>query len=237
MSFTVRPEAAKDADTPVHLWTKVNASGVEYLRLPLHTRWLDETDDLTLALKENLALAKPGDTVAISEKVAILLTGRTVDIKTVQPGRLARFLAAHVHPRTDSKGLAVAEKMEYVVRTIGYPRIIAASIGSAVTRPLGMHGAFYRMAGPIARDVDGGRPPYEHVLFPPFDTKVAQRLCADLERALDIGVSIVDLNDYGGSIRAVSPRSLSAQTLATVLGDNPLGQRLTSTPFVLIRPA
>ena len=40
-------------------------------------------------------------------------------------------------------------------------------------------------------------------------------LCADLERALDIGVSIVDLNDYGGSIRAVSPRSLSAETLGS----------------------
>jgi F420-0:gamma-glutamyl ligase len=237
MSFTVRPEADKDAGAAGHLWTKVNASGVEYLRLPLHTRWLDETDDLTLALKENLALAKPGDTVAISEKVAILLTGRTVDIQTVRPGRLARFLAAHVHPRTDSKGLAVAEKMEYVVRTVGYPRIIAAAVSTAVTRPFGMHGTFYRMAGSVARDVDGGRPPYEHVLFPPFDTKVAQRLCADLERALDIGVSIVDLNDYGGSIRAVSPRSMSAQTLATVLGDNPLGQRLTSTPFVLVRPA
>lgn len=237
MSFTVRPEAGKDAGTAGHLWTKVNASGVEYLRLPLHTRWLDETDDLTLALKENLALAKPGDTVAISEKVAILLTGRTVDIQTVRPGRLARFLAAHVHPRTDSKGLAVAEKMEYVVRTVGYPRIIAAAVSTAVTRPFGMHGTFYRMAGSVARDVDGGRPPYEHVLFPPFDTKVAQRLCADLERALDIGVSIIDLNDYGGSIRAVSPRSMSAQTLATVLGDNPLGQRLRSTPFVLVRPA
>jgi hypothetical protein len=237
MSFSARPRVDKDADTPGESWTRVNASGVDYLRLPLHTRWLDETDDLTLALKESLARAKPGDTVAISEKVAILLTGRTVDISTMQPGRLARFLAHHVHPRTDSKGLSVAEKMEYVIRTVGHRRIIAASIGSAVTRPLGMHGAFYRLAGPIARDVDGGRPPYEHVLFPPFDVKVAQRVCADLERALDIGVSIVDLNDYGGSIRAVSPRSLSAETLATVLSDNPLGQRLTSTPFVLVRPA
>jgi hypothetical protein len=127
--------------------------------------------------------------------------------------------------------------MQYVIRTIGYPRIVAAAVSTALTRPLGMHGTFYRMAGSIARDVDGGRPPYEHVLFPPLDTKVAQRMCADLERALDIGVSIVDLNDYGGSIRAVSPRSLSAKTLAAVLGDNPLGQRLTSTPFVLVRPA
>jgi F420-0:gamma-glutamyl ligase len=233
MSLPTEPEADKQAP----LWTKVQASGVEYLRLPLHTRWLEEADDLTLALKESLQLARPGDTVAVSEKVAILLTGRTVDIDTVKPGRLALFLARHVHPRTDSKGLRVPEKMEYVVRTVGYTRILAASFASAVTRPLGMHGTFYRIAGPVARDVDGGRPPYEHVLFPPLDTKVAQRVCADLDQALDIGVSIVDLNDYGGSIRAVSPRSLSVKTLATVLGDNPLGQRLTSTPFVLVRPA
>ena len=166
-----------------------------------------------LALKESLKLARPGDTVGVSEKVAILLTGRTVDISTVKPGRLARFLAAHVRPRTDSKGLAVPEKMEYVVRTVGLRRIIPAVIGSAVTRPLGMHGTFYRVAGSVARDVDGGRPPYEDVLFPPLDNKVAQKICAELERALDIGVSIVDLNDYGGSIRAVSPRSLSEETL------------------------
>jgi F420-0:gamma-glutamyl ligase len=210
---------------------------MEFLRLPLHTRWLEETDDLALALKENLQLARPGDTVAVSEKVAILLTGRTVDIATVQPGRLARFLARHVHPRTDSKGLKVPEKMEYVVRTVGYGRIITAAMATAFTRPFGMHGPFYRIAGSVARDVDGGRPPYEHVLFPPLDAKVAEQICVDLERALDVGVSIVDLNDYGGSIRAVSPRSLAAETLATVLNDNPLGQRLTSTPFVLVRPA
>jgi F420-0:gamma-glutamyl ligase len=233
MTFARQPAT----DKREQLWTQVNASGVEYQRLPLHTRWLDETDDLALALKEHLRLAQAGDTVAVSEKVAILLTGRTVDISTVRPGRLARYLAAHVHPRTDSKGLAVPEKMEYVIRAVGYPRIVAAAVSTALTRPLGMHGTFYRMAGSVARDVDGGRPPYEHVLFPPLDTKDAQRMCADLERALDIGVSIVDLNDYGGSIRAVSPRSLSAKTLAAVLGDNPLGQRLTSTPFVLVRPA
>jgi hypothetical protein len=233
MSFTAEPQA----DKQLELWTQVNVAGVKYLRLPLHTRWLDATDDLALALKESLRLARPGDTVGVSEKVAILLTGRTVDINTVRPGRLARFLASHVHPRTDSKGLAVPEKMQYVVRTVGLRRIIPAAIGSAVTRPFGMHGTFYRVAGSVARDVDGGRPPYEDVLFPPLDNKVAQKMCADLERALDIGVSIVDLNDYGGSIRAVSARSLSEETLAAVLSDNPLGQRLTSTPFVLVRPA
>jgi len=233
MTFTAEPKA----DNRVDLWTQVSVAGVKYLRLPLRSRWLDATDDLVLALKENLKLARPGDTIGVSEKVVILLTGRTVDISTVQPGRLAQFLAAHVRPRTDSKGLAVPEKMQYVVRTVGLRRIIPAAIGSAVTRPFGVRGTFYRLAGSVARDVDGGRPPYEHVIFPPLDAKVAQKICADLERALDIGVSIVDLNDFGGSIRAVSPRSLSEETLSAVLSDNPLGQRLTSTPFVLVRPA
>jgi hypothetical protein len=233
MSYVAEPKASSQ----VNLWTQVSVAGVKYLRLALHTRWLDESDDLVLALKDSLKLARPGDTVGVSEKVVILLTRRTVDISTMQPSRLARFLAAHVRPRTDSKGLAVPEKMEYVVRTVGLKRVIPAAIGSAVTRPLHVRGTFYRMAGPIARDVDGGRPPYEHVLFPPLDTKVAQKICADLEGALDIGVSIVDLNDFGGSIRGISPRSLSERTLAAVLSDNPLGQRLTSTPFVLIRPA
>jgi F420-0:gamma-glutamyl ligase len=231
--------AESKTDQRAALWTQVSVAGAKYLRLPLRTRWLDEADDLVLALKEHLELARPGDTVGVSETVVILLTGQTVDINTVQPGRLARMLAGHVRPRGEhARGLSVPEKMEYVIRTVGAWRIIAAAVGGALTRPLGMRGTFYRIAGPIARDVDGGpHTAYEHVLLPALDAKAAQQICDDLERALDIGVSIVDLNDFGGSIRAVSPRSLSAETLASVLSDNPLGQHLTSTPFVLVRPA
>ena len=166
MSFSAEPKT----DQYLDLWTQVRVAGVNYQRLPLRTRWLDETDDLVLSLKESLRLARPGDTVGISETVTILLTGRTVDINTVQPGWLARFLARHVRPRGEhARGLSVPEKMEYVIRTVGLRRIIAATIGSALTRPLGMHGTFYRIAGPVARDVDGGpHTPYEHVLLPPW---------------------------------------------------------------------
>jgi hypothetical protein len=231
--------AVSKADQRTEHWSQVTVAGIEYLRLPLRTRWLNETDDLVLALKENLELARPGDTIGVSETVTILLTGHTVDISNMRPGRLARMLASHVRPRGEhARGLSVPEKMEYVLRTVGLSRIILAAIGGALTRPFGISGTFYRLAGPIARDVDGGpHTAYEHMLFPPLDPEVAQGICADLERALDIGVSIVDLNDFGGSIRAVSPRSLSKETLAAVLSDNPLGQHLRSTPFVLVRPA
>ena len=76
------------------------------------------------------------------------------------------------------------EKMEYVVRTIGRGRVVAAATCGALTRPLGMRGAFYLLAGPLARDVDGGRPPYEDLLFPPLAPADAQSICAELERAL-----------------------------------------------------
>ena len=107
MSFTAEPKA----DLRLNLWTQVTVGGVGYLRLPLHTRWLNETDDLALSLKESLSLARPGDTVGVSEKVAIFLTGRTVDISTMRPGRLARMLAGHVRPRGEhARGLSVPEK-------------------------------------------------------------------------------------------------------------------------------
>ena len=85
MSFSVEPKT----DQRFAPWTPVSVAGAQYLRLPLRTRWLSDSDDLVLALKEYLELARPGDTVGVSEKVVILLTGHTVDVDTVRPGRLA----------------------------------------------------------------------------------------------------------------------------------------------------
>lgn len=64
--------AAPKTDQRAALWTQVSVAGAKYLRLPLRTRWLDEADDLVLALKEHLELARPGDTVGVSETVVIL---------------------------------------------------------------------------------------------------------------------------------------------------------------------
>jgi hypothetical protein len=61
-------------------------------------------------------------------------------------------------------------------------------------------------------------------------------MCTDLEKLLGVGVAIVDLNDFGGSVRATSPHAVPAATLARVLADNPLGQRVTGTPLALVRP-
>jgi F420-0:gamma-glutamyl ligase len=210
--------------------------GVRYRRIVVQTRWLTPDDELAEVLQRSVqGVAAPEDTVVVSEKVAVLLTGRGVPITSVRPGALARLLAGRVRPRAGSRGLSVPEKMQYVLERSGRTRLLLAAAASAVTRPLGVHGLFYRVAGPLARDLDGGRPPFEHLLLPPLPPREAAALCDRLEGALGAGVAIVDINDFGGTIRATSGRSLPAEVLRGVLADNPLGQRHQRTPIGVVR--
>ncbi|MBM7789683.1 coenzyme F420-0:L-glutamate ligase [Tenggerimyces flavus] len=217
-------------------WTKIAVLGRSYGRCAIRTPWLSEEDDLTAILHEYTVDRELGDTIVVSEKVAILLTGRTISLDSVTVRPFARRLAKLVRPRFGSLGLSLPEKMQYVVDEVGHPRVAAAAAAALLTRPFGIRGAFYRIAGTLARDIDGGRPPYGSMLFPPLSTAHATALCTELERTLGAGVAIVDINDHGGSIRAASDLSLPADDLLQVLADNPLGQRSTGTPIGLVRP-
>ncbi|MDQ3469782.1 MAG: hypothetical protein M3487_08470 [Actinomycetota bacterium] len=238
--MTTKIIASRDAPGTVidgEQWTAVEARGHRYERLVVRTRWLEPADDLVASAHEAVAgMVRSGDTVFVSEKLVILLTGRTVPADAVHPGRLARMLVGFVKPRPGSRGLSVPEKMQYVIDRTGRPRVVVAAAASAITRPFGWHGVFYRVAGSLARDLDGGRPPYEHLLFPPLDRVDARVIANILEEAMGTGVAIVDLNDFGGSVRATSERALPARELLSALGDNPLGQRAAGTPFGILRP-
>jgi F420-0:gamma-glutamyl ligase len=217
-------------------WTTVTVAGQHFQRLPIRTPWLGEKDDLAGALLKHTESRQPGDTVVISEKVTLLLVGRAIPMESVRTRWDARLLARFVRPEPGARGLSHPEKMQYVFSAVGRPRVYAAAAAAALTRPFGIRGAFYRVAGTLARDIDGGRHPYEGLLFPPFDADVATAISKELEAKLDTGVAIVDINDAHGLIRGRSPRALPADTLVGVLADNPLGQRQRGTPFGLIRP-
>ena len=82
----------------------------------------------------------------------------------IRPGRLARLLERFVTRPGYGIGLGSAETMELAIREVGAPRILLAAAASAVTRPFGVHGVFYRVAGPQAKAIDGPTsytiPPY-----------------------------------------------------------------------------
>ncbi|HSK92128.1 MAG TPA: coenzyme F420-0:L-glutamate ligase [Euzebyales bacterium] len=205
-------------------------------RVVVRTPWIRAGDDLAGVLRDHLGpLLRDGDLAILSEKAATIAVGRAVPLTGVQVGRLAHRLASWVRPVGDSRGLSMPEKMQYVIDAVGRPRIVVAVGVAALTRPLGIHGAFYTVAGATARGMDGGRPPFEDLLLPPLPRPVARGLARSLRDALGAEVAIVDINDRGGSVRAVSGGPVSARRLCRILADNPLGQRDARTPLGLVR--
>lgn len=77
------------------MWSDCGAAGRRYRRAPVGTRWLTPGDDLVAVLKAHLPDRRTGDTVVVSEKVAVLLLGRDSLRESVRPGRLAGLLARH----------------------------------------------------------------------------------------------------------------------------------------------
>jgi len=217
-------------------WSTCPTTTRRWTSHPVPTRWLVPDDDLATELDRfTAALRRPGDTVGVSEKVAVLLTGGAIPRERVVPGRLARFLSRHVRTVGSSCGLSIPEKMQLVLERQGRVRVVLAAACCSVLRPLGLRGSFYRVAGSFARDLDGMRPPYFDVLLPPLEPMAARELAERLERRLGVGVAIVDVNDRGGSVRAVSGAALPAAELMAALGDNPMGQGSEGRPFVVVR--
>ncbi|MDQ3766021.1 MAG: coenzyme F420-0:L-glutamate ligase [Actinomycetota bacterium] len=209
-----------------------------YGRIIVCTPWLTPGSDLAGLLRSTVSSwLKPGDLVTISEKAVVVATGRAVPAKEVRAGRLAKFVAAHVRPTGNSRGLSIPEKAELMIDMVGRWRVLLAIAAAAVTRPIGLHGAFYPIAGYKARSMDGMRPPYGEVLLPPLTPWAARTVAKQLTSAIGHPVAIVDINDRGGSVRALPGPMMSTRLLAAVLADNPMGQRDQSTPIVIVRPA
>jgi F420-0:gamma-glutamyl ligase len=206
-------------------------------RLTVRTPWFGADDDLAAVLLGYCTQRRPGDTVVVSEKVATLLTGRSIPTGSVRVGWEARLLSRFIRTHHDTLGLSVPVKMAWVVQNVGRARVFAAAAAAALTRPFGVRGTFYRVAGDPARQIDGGSPPHADRLFPPLERAVAAEICEEMEAKLGTGVAIVDINDFGGSIRGVSKTALPERILAGVLADNPLRQKMTGTPFAIVRPS
>ena len=171
--------------------------------------------------------------VVVTEKVVSIAAGLAVDTEGVHVGRLATVLSKRIRPRGDSLALAVPVKMQWVIDRVGRPRIIAAAVASAITRPFGVTGAFYAIAGRNARSVDGVRGEYPRTLLPPLDPRQGREWVRRLEQRLECPVAIIDYNDRGGSVRACGGAT-SKRQVASLVADNPLGSRDESTPVAVL---
>lgn len=209
-----------------------------YERLPIKTHVITEKDDICdVAEKYAKPHLMPDDILFISEKAVACSQGRAIPLEDIRPRRLAVFLSKHVTKTKHGIGLGIPETMEMALRECGTLRILFAALISVIGKLFKQKGWFYIVAGRKAASIDGPTsgtiPPYNKcvVLGPDKPDRVA---IAVAER-LGCRCIIVDINDLGGNVLGVSDSTLSKDSLASLLADNPLGQGHQSTPMGIIR--
>jgi F420-0:gamma-glutamyl ligase len=213
----------------------VMREGRNYRRMLVRTPWFENPFDLAELIKESLGdHLRPGSTAFVCEKLAVVAEGRTVATSNVRVGRFARFASRHAQPTAGNLAQSIPERMQFVINQIGWTRTLLACAAAAVTRPFKLRGAFFVVAGREARDLDGMHPPYDGTLLPPFTPREASRLVNRLAAEVGTPVAIVDINDKGGRVRAVSPGGLPMEDLYRALSDNPMGHNDQSTPIGVV---
>jgi F420-0:Gamma-glutamyl ligase len=222
---------------------EISAGGAEYLRLPVKTRLIMEKDDVLDLLREYVAPHLiPGDIVFVSEKVVALTQGRVINMNEIKPTKLARFLAGKVDNKYGTKefrgfGHGTPMAMQLFIEEAGYPRIILAAAVAAITKPLGIKGAFYYISGKRAKSVDC--PMSFLILEYAHHAKLAPLdpggIAKKIKKEFGNDAVIIDANYLGAFSLGKSSRAIKEGFIRQLFRDNPAGQGDEMTPFFIVR--
>jgi hypothetical protein len=209
-----------------------------YARFPIQTHTITDKDDMgDIVTRYAAPYLAEGDMLFVSERIVAISQGRAFPIKDIRPSPLAKLLVRFVHKSPYGIGLGSPWTMELAIREAGAARILLGTIASALTKPLGIRGVFYRVVGNNINAIDGPcsytLPPYNDYakLGPAEPDAVASRLASTLR----VPVVIIDANDLGVTVLGRSSREISKEFCATVFKDNPLGQSSERTPLCIVR--
>ncbi len=212
----------------------------EYYRCPIHTRLVKVGDDLTdLLCQYVLPYFQEGDCVYISEKIVSLCQGDIIPKESVKLSLLAKFLSKFASTN-DSAGIGVHNvyKMQVAIMLCGRAKVLYAAVAAGVARLFGKRGVFYEITGPQVAGLDGFYSTYfeDYKNFGILSPRDPDKAVAKLEADTGIHCCIADINDFGGDVLAVSPKSpMDRELLQKLLKDNPAGNGHEMTPFVLMR--
>lgn len=182
----------------------------------------------------------------VSEKVVAISQGRSYFIWDIKPSFLASKLSKFVTRTPYGIGLGSPWTMELAIKEVGIIRIFIAAVIAALTKPFGIKGAFYFIAGRAAAAIDG---PTEYSLYPsnvsaklgPKNPKgVAKQIHNYLLEKLPKtrantfrGVVIIDANDIGQIVLG-NTTGLKNKKIENIFKDNPMGQGSEQTPVVIV---
>jgi hypothetical protein len=211
--------------------------GTVYARHPVRTHLVTDIDDAVEVVRR---YATPLDHdvafVAVSERMIAITQGRSYPMSSIRPGRLARLLVRFVTRPGYGIGLGTAETMQLAITEVGAPRILLAALVSGVTKPFGVHGLFYRIAGRQAAAIDG---PTSYTIAPyneaaTLGPKDPDRAAQAISDGVGVPVAVIDANDAGVNVLGAS-LGVDRGLVRRLFADNPLGQAGEQTPISVVR--
>jgi len=211
---------------------------MKVILLPIKTKLLTERDSIEKVVeifaKEFL---QEKDIVVIAESALAITQGRAIPEGNIRIGFVARFLWKCVAKVPYGVGLRSPESMQCAINESGTLRIIIAALFSGLTKPLGIKGIFYRIAGKQAAMIDAAHTtpvePFDKcvILGPIKPDAVAQ----SLKKRFGVEFAIMDINDIGGSWSIGNSGGIPVKKLEEIMKVNPLGQGKEMTPICIVR--
>ena len=214
--------------------------GQKYQRFAIHTHFIEVGENQAeLVRRYVLPLYQPGDVLAFGAKVMAMCTGNVRTKEQVKPGFWAKLLAPRASETVAGIGMHDPYKLQLAIDMVGAPKVVFASIASAVTKLFGVKGVFYKIVGKDVAGIDGFyyRSSFErYKSLALINNTNATELCDALEKETGVPVVLMDANDIDQNQLGKGSRfPLTDDQIQDALKDNPSGQGDELTPFILIR--
>ncbi len=217
----------------------IEVQGCSWERIPVETHLVHVKEPLEpLFDKYVKPLLQPGDWIALSEKVVAISEGRVIHQSVIRAGLLARLIVKGVKKYEDDVGFSDPRKMQVAIMQAGWLRSALAMAVGGLTKLIGRHGDFYRIAGHRISEIDGFNPetvaPFdEFAMLGPENPRDASQNYA---KYLGNAVAIIDANNINVEILGFSDNlPVTSSEAREILLDNPIGQGEQLTPIVIVR--
>jgi hypothetical protein len=205
---------------------------------PIRTRILTQSDAIDAIIASFVSSSlRDHDIVVIAESALAITQGRAIPETSIRIGVLAKLLWRFVAKVPYGVGLRSPESMQCAINESGWLRILVAALVSGFTKPLGLKGIFYRIAGKQAAMIDAAHTtpvePFDQcvILGPAKPDGVAQHL----KHRFGTEFAVMDINDIGGSWVIGNSGCIPVKKLEKVMRINPLGQGKELTPIAIVR--
>lgn len=218
----------------------IEVEGIWYERLAIHTHFIARGESYIENLEKYVKpLYEEGDIISISEKVISMCQNNCVDMADVKLGFWAKFLSKFAMRSSAGIGMDEPYKLQLAINIVGLPKILFASVCSAVGKLFGKKGIFYQIVGNGVAGIDGfySRSSFDiYKVTAVLNPKNPNGVCDEVFDKTGMVAMIVDANDLSREILGKSSKlPVSESVFLKMIQDNPAGQSDELTPFILIK--